>query len=133
MGNIQKNDDLLVLFKKIAATFKSLAEKIEGVIANLGGRTLTANRAVNDDIKMVWSGRFACIVTQQGGLGVSYAAYIVQGYGVSDVRLKVTPLQRGANATYHIPATEQAVHFVDALSEATYSVFMLQGKLPTIS
>ena len=140
MASIKKNDDLLVLFKKIAGNFKSSAAELAsaiaslgGRIANLDGRTLTAERNVSDDIKMVWSGRFACIVTCQGGLGVSYASYIVQGYGVSSVRLQVTPLQKGANATYNISSTEQAVFFNDLLSGTTYSVFMLQGKLPTIS
>ena len=135
MGNIQKNDDLLVLFKKIAATFKSLAEKIEGVIANLGGRT-TKGRVmnVNSLLKMVFEGRFAAIVVIQGTSTTSHATYIIQGYGISTARFHVTKIQGGEAISHTVSTTEQAVTFSNSNkgTQAVVSVFMLDGTLPII-
>jgi len=136
MANIRKNDNLLELFGKIARNIKASMASIAAIETNLGGRIAHVDRMPpNSAVKMVWSGRFACIVTIQGTTTATHASYLVQGYGASTARLHVARVQGGEAITHVVSSTEQAVTFANVVggTDAVVSVMMLQGGLPRIS
>lgn len=102
-------------------------------LGSLDGKYATQETGSNSGRYINFTGKFSAIVSVIGMDGNSYGTFFVQGYGIGSARIHFIELQAGAYITCAVCEDRESVLIRNESSNATISVFMMYGDIPTFS